>query len=146
MGSILLRIGIIAAIAGGFWIFRDHLPGAAGDVQVGDCFDAPTTVGETVDDVSHHPCTDPHTAEVIFVGDYPDAATYPGVDAFDAFTEANCITAFNSYTGLDFNTAIEYDMGIFYPLEEGWRDDHEITCYLVRADEGKMTQSVKKAQ
>lgn len=146
MGSILLRIGIIAAIGGGFWIFRDRLPSAAGDVQVGDCFDAPTTVDETVDDVSHHPCTDPHTAEVIFVGDYPESATYPGVDAFDAFTEANCIPAFNTYTGLDFETALDYDMGIFYPLEEAWGADREITCYVVRSDESKMSQSIKKAQ
>jgi hypothetical protein len=34
-------------------------------------------VDETVEDVSHHPCTDAHTAEVFFVADHP-AWAYPG--------------------------------------------------------------------
>ena len=145
MGSLLLRLGIIAAIAGGGWVFRDYISGNAGDLAVGDCFDAPTTVDEEVEDVAHHPCTDAHTAEVIYVADYSPDGPYPGEDAFDAFTEANCPPAFNAYTGLDFYTAMDYDMGVFYPLEEGWNQgDHEISCYLVRADESAMSASVRK--
>ena len=147
MGGLLLRIGIIGAIAGGAFIFRDFLPGNATDLEVGDCFDAPTTVDETVEDVSHHPCTDAHTAEVFFVADYPGADAYPGVEAFDAFTEANCPPAFQEYTGLDFygTEAEDLDIGLFYPLEEGWNQgDKEITCYIVRVDGGPMNQSVKR--
>ncbi len=146
MGGILLRVGLIGAIAGGAWIFRDYISGNAGDLTVGDCFDAPTTVESTVEEVSHHPCTDAHTAEVFFVADYTASSTYPGEAAFDTFTEANCPAAFNAYTGLDFygSSAEDYDIGLFYPLEEGWRQgDHEITCYLVRIDGGPMSASMK---
>ena len=146
MGGLLLRIGVIAAIAGGAFIFRDFLPGNATDLAVGDCFDAPTTVDETVEDVPHHPCTDSHTAEVFYVADYTGADAYPGVEAFDAFTEANCPPAFQTYTGLDFysDQATDYDIGLLYPLAEGWdRGDKEITCYLVRFDGGVLTKSLK---
>ena len=97
MGGLLLRIGIIGAIAGGAWIFRDYISGNATDLAVGDCFDAPSTTSETVEDVAHHPCTDAHTAEVFYVADYTDSTTYPGEDAFDAFTQANCPPAFQAY-------------------------------------------------
>ncbi len=147
MGGLLLRIGIIAAIGGGAYVFRDFLPGNAADLSVGDCFDAPTTIDETVEDVAHHPCTDAHTAEAFYVADYPAADAYPGVEAFDEFTESNCVPAFQAYTGLDFFSAQaeDYEMGMFYPLEEGWRGgDHEIACYLARFDGGPMTGSLKK--
>lgn len=147
MGSILLRVGIIAAIAGGAWVFRDYISGNATDLVVGDCFDAPTTaVDETVEDVAHHPCTDAHTAEVFFVADHP-AGAYPGEEAFDTFTRDNCPPAFTTYTGLDFyaDQAADYDIGVLYPLEEGWdRGDHEITCYIVRIDDGPMTAPLRK--
>lgn len=146
MGGLLLRFGIIAAIAGGGWVFRDYLSGNAGDLVVGDCFDAPTTVDDTVEDVAHHPCTDGHTAEVFYVADYTGADAYPGEDAFDAFTQANCPPAFQAYTGMDFYAAEaeDYDIGLFYPLAEGWdQGDHEITCYIVRVDGAQMTASMK---
>jgi hypothetical protein len=41
--------------------------------------------------------------------------------------------------------AVDYDIGLLYPLEEGWgKGDHEITCYIVRVDDGPMTGSLKK--
>jgi hypothetical protein len=148
VGGLLLRIGIIGAIAGGAWIFRDYISGNATDLAVGDCFDAPTTTDTTVEDVAHHPCTDAHTAEVFYVADYTASTTYPGVDAFDSFTQANCPPAFQAYTGMDFYStgeAEEYDIGLFYPLEEGWdRGDKEVTCYIVRVDSGPMSASLRK--
>ncbi len=148
MGGILLRIGIIGAIAGGAWIFRDYISGNAADLTVGDCFDAPSATSETVEDVPHHPCTDAHTAEVFYVADYTASTTYPDVAGFDAFTAANCPPAFQAYTGMDFygtGEAEEYDIGLFYPLEEGWDGgDKEVTCYIVRVDGAPMTASMKK--
>jgi hypothetical protein len=145
MGGLLARFGLIGAVLFGGWLFRDYLTGAAIDLEVGDCFDAPTTISDTVDEVAHHPCTDAHTAEVIFVADYaPSGGAYPGEDAFDAFTEANCPASFQAYVGRDFYTDTEYDIGVFYPIEEGWsQGDYEITCYLVRIDGGQMSQSVR---
>jgi hypothetical protein len=41
--------------------------------------------------------------------------------------------------------AADYDIGVLYPLEEGWgRGDHEITCYIVRIDDGPMTAPLRK--
>ena len=98
MGSILLRIGIIAAIAGGFWIFRDQLTGNAGDLSVGDCFDVPEAQGD-IKDVQHHPCSDLHSGEVIFVGDLTGQTTYPTEDVIEDFVFNTCVPAYNSYTG-----------------------------------------------
>ena len=143
MGGLLARVGLIGAIVVGGWIFRDYLTGAAVDLEVGDCFDAPSYVGE-VDEVPHHPCTDQHDAEVFFVADYPASDAFPGEDAFDAFTDANCVPAFATYTGLDFY-ASDYDIGVLYPTEEGWgQGDHEIACYAVRTDAAKMTTSIRR--
>jgi hypothetical protein len=134
---------IIAIIAIAFFIFRDRLSGSAGDLRVGDCFDDPGTTTE-VSDVQHQPCTESHDREVIFVGNYPDQDAYPGEDAFDTYAGENCTTAYEGYIGRDYETDTEFDFGYFYPLSEGWSDgDHEITCYIYRLDEAKMTQSVK---
>lgn len=143
MGGLLARFGLIGAVLFGGWLFRDYLTGAAIDLEVGDCFDAPTTISEAVEEVAHHPCTDAHTAEVFFVADYPDGA-FPGEDGFDAFIEANCIPAFTAYTGLDWATAEEYDIGWFEPTPDGWSSgDHEMTCYVVKVDSSTMTSSLR---
>ena len=53
--------------SGGF-ILRDRLSSNAGDLKVGDCFDEPAS-GDEISDVQHHPCTESHTAEVVFLGE-----------------------------------------------------------------------------
>lgn len=145
MQGLVLRVGAIAVIVVGALVFRNYLSGSAGDLRVGDCFDQPTTL-ETVDDVQHHPCTDPHTAEIFFVGDHPSSDTYPTIDAFDSFVYDNCVPAFERYTGRDWETDIELDMAYFYPTSEGWPEgDHEISCYVIRIDSGTMNTSMKAA-
>ena len=67
MGSWGVRIAIIAIIIVGGFVLRDRLSSSAGDLKVGDCFDEPATGGE-ISDVQHHPCTEAHTAEVVFIG------------------------------------------------------------------------------
>lgn len=145
MRGLAIRLGLIGAVLGGGYLFRDFISGAATDLQVGDCFDMPTAANETVEEVSHHPCTDAHTAEIFFVGDHPDGA-FPGSTAFETYVESNCVPSFNTYTGLDYMTDTTYDFGWFEPTSEGWGSgDHEITCYVYRLDKGTMTSSVKKA-
>lgn len=147
MQSILLRVGIIAAIVIGAIILRPFLSGNAGNLQVGDCFDEPAGVEDTVDDVQHRPCTDPHGAEVVFVGDYtPDSATYPTDEQFLAFFQTTCTAAFNTYTGLDFATDPTYDMSAYTPTTAGWSDDNDrkVICFAIRLDGAQMTSSIKK--
>ena len=147
MGGLLLRIGIIGAIAGGLFLLRDLLPRNATDLAVGNCFDAPTTADETVEDVDPSPCTDPHTAEVFYVADYTASTTYPDVTEFDDFSAANCPAAFQAYTGMDFYgaEADDFDIGMLFPLQEGWdRGQRKVSCYIVRADRAQMSASLKK--
>jgi hypothetical protein len=145
--SLAIRLGIIAVIVIGALVLRPYLTGDAGSLQVGDCFDQPATVEGTVDDVQHHQCTDPHTAEVVFVGDYkPDTSTLPADPEFQTFFEGTCAPAFNAYTGLDFITDPTYDMSGFTPTAEGWgKGDRKVICYAVRIDKGQLTTSIKKS-
>jgi hypothetical protein len=143
--GLLIRLGLIGVIVLGGFVLRDRLSGSAGDLRVGDCFDEPGE-SQSVEDVQHHPCTDAHTAEIVFVGNHPDSEAYPGLDAFDAFVFERCVPAFESYTGRLWETDTELDMGYFYPTTEGWPEgDHEIACYTFRIDTGTMTTSVKAA-
>ena len=145
MRGLLIRIGVIAVIVVGALILRDRLSGSAQDLRVGDCFDPPTQL-QNVEDVQHHPCTEPHAAEIVFVGDHPASETYPTVEAFDAFVVDKCVPAFESYTGRDWETDTELDMAYFYPTAEGWpKGDHEVSCYVVRLDNAKMNASLKVA-
>ena len=125
-------------------IFRDRLSGSAGDLKVGDCFDDPPA-GKTVADVQHHPCTESHTGEVIYVGDMPSNTAYPGENGFDAFAVQNCVPAFQTYTGEDVLTSEVLTMNYFYPKDDAWaKGNHKLTCYAVRADGQPVTSSFKK--
>jgi hypothetical protein len=146
MRSISIRLGIIAVIVVAV-SSCGVIGGNAGNLSVGDCFDQPTGATDTVKDVEHHPCTDVHTAEVVFVGDYgPATDTYPSDEDFLTFFNGSCTAAFNAFTGLDFVTDQTYDMSAFTPTSDGWGDgDHKVICYAVRLDSGTMNQSIKKS-
>lgn len=142
----IVRIAIVAAIAIGAFIFRDRISSNAGDLSVGDCFDEPAGLDE-VKDVQHHPCTESHTSEVVFVSDHPGGNdAYPNETQFLEFVQTQCVPAFNTYTAKDFNTDTELDMGYFFPTADGWKGgDHEMICYVIRLDKAPTTQSVKAA-
>lgn len=145
--SAIGRIVIIAVIAGAAFLLRNYVSGSAGDLRVGDCFDVPAETKDIID-VQHHPCTESHTGEVVFVGDYPSPAdaSYPSVESFQAYVDDACVTAFAEYTGSTFEDALSLGMGWFYPGAEGWKTgDHELVCYLNRLDEAPMTQSFRNA-
>jgi hypothetical protein len=142
----IFRIGIIAVIAIGAFVFRDRLSGNAGELKVGDCFDDPAGVTE-VTDVQHHPCTEAHNAEVIHIGDLPgDDATYASEATIDTFIESNCLTAWQAYTGKSYEEEVVLGLGYYIPSDEGWKEgDRQVICYAAREDGAPMTTSVKKA-
>jgi hypothetical protein len=141
----LIRIGIIAAIAVGGFFGRSFLSGNAGDLKVGDCFDPPTVATETVKDVPHHPCTDSHGAEVVFVGSYPTATDYPSDDAFQQFVGTSCLPAYQTYTGVDLLSSSDGDMAFFQPTPDGWSNgDRTVICYAVRSDGSSVEGSIRK--
>ncbi|TAK01806.1 MAG: hypothetical protein EPO36_04055 [Chloroflexota bacterium] len=143
----LIGIGIVAVVLIGGFIFRDFLSGNAAELKVGDCFDEPATLDETVEDVQHHPCGDEHDAEVFFIGDYPggDDAAYPTDAEMEAWVTQACFPAFKSYTGKDFETDPDLGIGWFQPDESSWDDGHEISCYLYRLDGTTIKGSQKAA-
>jgi hypothetical protein len=140
----LLVVGVIAV--GGFF-FRDRLTGDAADLRVGDCFDVPAGY-QAVEEVAHHPCNEAHTAEVTGLADYPAGGNdpYPSESMLFTFADDLCARSFRDYTGLNPMDDPLLTWGYFYPIEEGWHNgDHEVACYLVRLDDGPMTQSFKRA-
>jgi hypothetical protein len=133
-------IGVIAVVG---FIFRDRLSGNAGELKVGDCFDDPGSVAE-VSDVQHHPCTEPHTGEVFYVGEMTgDNSSYPADDAFLEHVGTNCVPAFETYTGATFD-GVTLDIGYFHPTSEGWGNgDRGVICYAYNLDGSTSTGTVK---
>lgn len=148
MQGIAIRLGIVGLIVIGGLVLRPFLTGNAGELKVGDCFDVPGPEVTEVDDVQHHPCDQDHTGEVIFVGDYPGSASdgYPTEDDVFAYLEAQCIPAFQAYTGIAYADDQVHDIGWFQPTEEGWQNgDQGMICYAYRLDEAPFKGSLKAA-
>ncbi len=146
MRGIAIRVGIIAAIAIGAFALRPFISGNAGDLAVGDCFDPPAGATGEVQDVQHHPCTEAHGGEVIFVGKLPDGPTMPDALGRQQWVQDNCVPAYRTYTGTDVLTSTDWQIAWFRPTDDGWtKGDRTITCYAVRLDETKTTGSLKKA-
>jgi hypothetical protein len=146
MRGLVIRLGVIGAIAAGVFVLRPYLSGNAGSLAVGDCFDEPDAAAETVKDVQHRPCTDLHDAEVFYVGNYePSTGTYPTDSQFFDFIVDRCSGAFATYTGQDLSSTHDLDFRPFWPTSEGWgKGERKITCYAVKFDGTKLAASIKK--
>jgi hypothetical protein len=140
--KILIRVLLIGGVLFGAYVFRDRISGSAGDLQVGDCFDVPAAETD-ISDVQHHPCTEPHTGEVVYVGKHPAAKGTPFAESLlMEFAGSSCLPAFDAYVGS--NSADGVDIGAFYPVVKDWDSgDREITCYLYRVDGTSMPASLK---
>jgi hypothetical protein len=142
--GLLARVWILLMVAG-FVVSCDRITSRAEDLQVGECFDQPVETTE-ISDVQRQPCTEAHDAEVFLVVDHPEAEAYPISLTFDNFVDEQCKPAFNTYTGLDYDTSTDLNFSYFYPTRESWNDgDREVTCFIVRADGTKMTSPVRAA-
>jgi hypothetical protein len=136
---------VIVAIAVGVFVLRDRMSSNATDLQVGDCFDSPTTLGQTVTDVQHHPCTETHTGEVFAVVKNPaaDNAVYPDLAGRRAFVSGACAQPFMDFVGISMD-ATELDVRYFAPTSDGWTGgDRTFTCYVAHADDSPFTATVK---
>jgi hypothetical protein len=138
--GLAIRILIIGAVVAGGILFRDRLTGGAGDLKVGDCFDAKQA--DVVKEVQHHPCTEAHTAEVVLVSDYPAAkgAAYPGAAAFGAWSQGTCAISVMAYVGPGANLdTLGYS--ILYPSTSSWADgDRGMICFA--EGDAPMTKSL----
>ena len=137
-----ITFGVIAVIVAvlAFFVSQNQ---SAGDLAVGQCFDEPANA-TGITTVVKHACTEAHDAEVFHVVEYTEGDAFPISLSVDSFIDDTCVPAFETYVGEPFDTATEYDLGYFYPDRESWEDgDRTFTCYVMRVDDAKLTQTVK---
>jgi hypothetical protein len=137
---IIVIVGIIAVV---LFVTRDNQ--SVDDLSVGTCFDVPTANSE-VSTVTKHACTEAHDAEVFHNVEYTEGGSYPISLTLDNFVDGVCTPQFGSYVGVSSADSTDCDYGYFDPTSDGWDGgDRTITCYVVRVDKAKLTQSVKGA-
>ncbi len=139
---ILLGVILIVIVAVGL-VFRDRISGNAAELQIGDCFDAPTLESQTVTDVQHHPCIEAHTGEVFAVVKNPadGSAPYPDRTARLNFAADQCAAPFLAYVGSPMDSST-LEIAYFGPTSDGWsKGDRVFTCYVESNPPG--TTSVK---
>lgn len=137
-----ITFGVIAVIVAVLAFFISQNQNAA-DLAVGQCFDEPASdTGITT--VVKHACTEAHDAEVFHVVEYTGGDAFPISLSIDSFIDDTCVPAFGTYVGEAFDTATDYALGYFYPDRDAWDDgDRTFTCYVSRADDAKLTTTVK---
>ena len=94
--------------------------------------------------MQHHPCAEPHSGEVFYVGAMTgDNSAVPTEDQVFDYVGPNCLPAFETYTGETYDGVVQ-DVGFFRPTDEGWGDgDRGVICYVYNVDESTSTGSVK---
>lgn len=136
-----VSMGVLVLIIGGI-LYAVRNNADAGSLTVGTCFDRPTA-GQDFSTVEKHECTEAHDAEVIHVAEYT-GDTLPISLTLDRYIDETCLPAVEAYTGKAAEDLGDYQLGLFSPNRDGWDDgERTFTCYILRADEGKMTQSMK---
>ena len=135
LGGIAVFLGVV------LWAVRDNQ--SAGDLAVGTCFDLPGRDTD-ISTVTRHDCTAAHDAEVFHVAEYTEGSDYPISLSIDSFVDDACIPVFATYVGEEFDASEDLTVGYFYPSRDGWDDgERTVTCYVVRQDEAKLTESIK---
>jgi hypothetical protein len=140
-----IRIGLVVALVGAALIAASLVTRDGGGLRVGDCFNSPTDTDQTENVVV--PCAEAHDGEVMFVGDFePATDAYPSEDALVDFETDRCLTAFQSYTGLDFTLDQRYGMAPIRPTLEEWRSGgRKVVCYGYLIDGSKLTKSIRRS-
>jgi hypothetical protein len=112
-------------------------------IELGDCLILPSEA--EFDEVRRLSCAEPHDGEVFFVDDYP-GSDYPSGDELDSYVDAQCLPAFEAFTGSGFDDQEVLDIGWFAPTAGSWEDgDHEVLCYLTPIDGSMTSQSYRNA-
>lgn len=111
--------------------------------EIGDCVDLDLE-GSELRGFESRECDEPHEAEVVFVFDMPEG-DYPADDVFAEQLDAQCIPAFEEYTGREYWTDEELSIFPVFPSPESWEDadDRSVTCLVARMDSELLTESVR---
>ena len=130
---------VIALLAGGCF-------GGQGNVfslEVGDCFDDPTDIGEQVSDVTIVDCDSRHDNEVYASFDIA-GAEYPGPEEVFELARVGCVERFEDYVGVDLDSS-RLAATFLAPTEQSWNnsDDREVICYLLDRGGLKLESSME---
>jgi len=115
-------------------------------LEVGDCYNAPEIEysGTTVSDVDVVDCNEPHRYELFAVEQMTDSS-YPGESQAAEMANDYCISRFESFVGMDYDSSIYFVFSAF-PLSESWSEgDRSIQC-AVGLDSGTKVGSARNSQ
>ncbi|MFM9877537.1 MAG: septum formation family protein [Rhodoglobus sp.] len=105
-------------------------------IAVGDCLNDGNVEGE-VSTVVVIDCAKPHDSEA-YASIQVDDGDYPGEQAILDQAEADCLTNFNSFAGINYDQST-LSFSYYYPTEGSWGNgDREILC-LILDPAGKTT-------
>ena len=118
------------------------------NLATGDCLNAryrAVQPGGTIDPRNLRPvgCATPHEDEVVGTMTYTEAGGFPGMPGFEAFAQAPCLAAFESYVGISFDVSV-LDMFILTPTDQTWLKGHrDIACIVMTVDGSQLTGTVR---
>ena len=117
------------------------------NLATGDCLNARyrgVQAGGTIDMRNLRPvgCATAHENEVVGTMKYTGAGAFPGMPAFEAFAQAPCLAAFESYVGISFDLSA-LDMFILTPTDQTWIKGHrDVACIVMTVDASQLTGTV----
>lgn len=145
LAVLVLLIGIV--VANFVIVFSRGNELAVAELTVGDCLSEFYQTGSQF--VSPVECSRNHVQEV--VGSTPDVLAaelaesvteFPGVDELNTIATELCVSEFNTYTGLDYESAEFLVTGIT-PNAEAWDSgDRAIICLASNADQSPIEGSL----
>ncbi len=111
-------------------------------MQVGDCFDNSSSIGDEVSDLPGIPCSQPHDYETYAVFDV-SLDGYPSEESMSELAYESCVDRFDSFVGTDYESSV-LEIVTLYPTNASWQqDDREIVCALFDMNEEKLVGSTK---
>ena len=115
-------------------------------VQEGDCINFPDST-DAVESFEAVACDEPHDGEIYELFDVTGFEDYPGDAEVQSQGEAGCLSAFETFVGIDYQSSI-YFFTYFSPTQDTWEqlDDREIICIVTPAEgEPQLTGSLEGA-
>ena len=145
----LAAFAALIVVLAGFLIYNaTYGSRSVTSLAVGNCFNDPGGVADTIDSVTNRPCTEAHDSEVFAVVSFtqPNGASYP--EAYDLVSQAErlCVPHALTYIGNDLSLAATLELYYLFPTREGWQDnDRRLVCYFHNADGPTLTHSLRSA-
>jgi hypothetical protein len=135
---------VVTVVAVAFYVGALFTIAPLPTLAVGSCVNG---IGEgrnvTTDSTRAVDCTKAHDNEIVGSVTHPGAASYPGQPALMQYGEAPCLTAFEQYVGVDFQSS-SLDMLLVVPTDATWlKGDRLISCVVVMRDGSRLTGSVR---